>query len=388
MIRFTRILSEGLSAYGHSILIIFPEEILGKFTFKLPKFTKWLRYIDKYIIFPWKLRSIAKNSSSDSIFHICDHANSIYSSALKGVAHLVTCHDMLAIRGSMGDATTYCFASRMGIILQKWILYSLRQIPYIACVSKYTFEDLKKFLCKNKLKSELFIVPNSLNANFVPVKREESQKILLQFLGEQITHPFLLHVGSAHVRKNRMLLVQTLMHLSNAWNVVFAGEGMSAEELNYILKTGFKDRVKVFLKPKHDELCALYSAAHALVFPSWSEGFGWPVIEAQACGCPVVCSNLTSLPEVAGEAAIFIPADDPRACADAVIQLQKPQIRQKFVNKGFQNTKRFSLDQFIESYEYIYNETLANHNLMKNQKNRINLALFRKNQDIESNEQS
>jgi len=246
----------------------------------------------------------------------------------------------------------------MGVILQKWILSSLKQTHYIACVSKFTSNDLQKILFKTNAKCKIEVVPNALNANFLRIEKEDSQKILSKFTGSSLERPFMLHVGSSLHRKNRILLVRALQLLPDEWRVVFAGEGLSAEELNCISQVGFKDRIVVFEKPSHDELCALYSIANALVFPSWSEGFGWPIIEAQACGCPVICSNLTSLPEVAGDAAIFISADDPLVCADAVQRLEVPAIRNEFIKKGFQNSKRFNLDKMIDAYEHLYKKTL------------------------------
>jgi glycosyltransferase involved in cell wall biosynthesis len=358
MLRFASLLREGLSARGFNVVYLFPQEIFGKLSYMFPRFVKWLRYIDKFVIFPQKLRRIAKNCSSDSVFHICDHSNAMYGSALKSVAHLVTCHDILAIRGSLGDASAYCPASHLGVILQKWILSSIKKIPYVACVSIFTSNDLQKILFKSNSKCKLSVVSNALNAKFLRIEKEDSQKILSNFIGSSMDWPFLLHVGSSLARKNRILLLRALQHLPDEWRVVFAGAGLSMEELNCISNAGIKDRVIAFKKPSHDELCALYSIARALVFPSWSEGFGWPVIEAQACGCPVICSNLTSLPEVAGDAAIFISADDPLVCADAVQRLEVPAIRNEFIKKGFQNSKRFNLDKMIDAYEDLYKKTL------------------------------
>lgn len=358
MLRFEKILSEGLRARGCNVVSLFPHEVFGKLACMLPMFVKWLRYIDKFIIFPQKLRLIARSCSSDSVFHICDHSNAMYGSALRGVAHLVTCHDMLAIRGSLGDTSVYCPSSHVGVILQKWILSSLKQTPYIACVSNFTSNDLQKFLFETNAKCRISVVPNALNALFFRKEKEDSQRILRKLIGSSLERPFMLHVGSSLARKNRKLLVRALQHLPDEWRVVFAGEGLSADELNWISKAGVKDRIVVFEKPSHDELCALYSIANALVFPSWSEGFGWPIIEAQACGCPVICSNLTSLPEVAGDAAIFISADDPLFCADAVKRLEAPIIRNELIKKGFENIKRFNLDKMLDAYEDLYKKSL------------------------------
>jgi asparagine synthetase B (glutamine-hydrolysing) len=81
-------------------------------------------------------------------------------------------------------------------------------------------------------------------------------------------------------------------------------------------------------------------------------------VRSAGFGCPVICSNLTSLPEVAGRAAILIPAVDPIICADAVRRLEVHVIRKKFIDKGFENLKRFDLDNMIDAYEKIYKKAL------------------------------
>ncbi len=95
------------------------------------------------------------------------------------------------------------------------------------------------------------------------------------------------------------------------------------------------------------ELPALYQGATALVFPSLFEGFGMPVLEAMNSGCPVICSNVTSLPEIAGDAALFIDPTDPSALAEAILRLlTQPALREELIKRGRVQSTKFSWTDF------------------------------------------
>src|SRR5690606_22551456 len=108
--------------------------------------SKWLGYIDKYILFPivLKFRVNSKHSRGQDIkFHICDHSNAPYLKYLPKEVTGITCHDVLAIRGSMGFADAYAPASKFGKLLQKWILNNLKKAEILAAVSDFTLNQLK-----------------------------------------------------------------------------------------------------------------------------------------------------------------------------------------------------------------------------------------------------
>jgi alpha-1,3-rhamnosyl/mannosyltransferase len=107
--------------------------------------------------------------------------------------------------------------------------------------------------------------------------------------------------------------------------------------------------VEVRCHPSDEELRDLYRGAALLLFPSIYEGFGWPVLEAMACGCPVVCSNVASLPEVAGDAALMAGPDDVGRLADhCVAVLQQPGIAEACRVRGSVRAGGFTVERMTE----------------------------------------
>ena len=119
------------------------------------------------------------------------------------------------------------------------------------------------------------------------------------------------------------------------------------------------DRIVEIIYPDNSLVEALYNKALALLFPSLSEGFGWPVIEAQACGCPVICSDRSSLPEVAGDAALIRDVDDEAGFAADILRLMDATQRSFWVSKGLENVKRFTTQKMLFEYITLYKELNA-----------------------------
>jgi glycosyltransferase involved in cell wall biosynthesis len=110
-----------------------------------------------------------------------------------------------------------------------------------------------------------------------------------------------------------------------------------------IVDAGLEGAVRFLGYAARTDLPALYRQAACLVFPSLFEGFGMPVLEAMACGCPVVCSDSTSLPEIAGGAAVLVDPEDPEALADGVAQvLRERDLRESLIERGRRQAARFS----------------------------------------------
>ncbi len=244
---------------------------------------------------------------------ICDHSNAMYTPAASSAGHpvLVTCHDMGAVRGALGEPTD-CPASAMGKRLQRWIVRSLGRADLIACVSTATRNDVARLVRRpDGTPPVIRLVLNGLNAPFRRLPPAETEARLAGVEGLNDGQPFVLNVGSSLRRKNRDAVLRIFARVAAHWpqgRVVFAGEPLPAELNALAVELGVAERVVQVVGPTGPALEALYNRAFALLFPSRFEGFGWPVIEAQACGCPVLCSDAGSLGEVAGDRCV-------RACA-------------------------------------------------------------------------
>jgi glycosyltransferase involved in cell wall biosynthesis len=167
---------------------------------------------------------------------------------------------------------------------------------------------------------------------------------------------YFLYVGTLHPRKNLVRLVQAFAALLQSWNsipkqptdwlqLVLAGQkGWLYEEiLAEIRKLGLADRVVLTGYVPDADLPGLLSGALAFVYPSLHEGFGLPVLEAMACDTPVVCSNVSSLPEVAGDAALMVDPFDVESLAEALHQIVLDQgLRHTLVERGRQQVQLFS----------------------------------------------
>jgi glycosyltransferase involved in cell wall biosynthesis len=107
-------------------------------------------------------------------------------------------------------------------------------------------------------------------------------------------------------------------------------------------------------EPSNELLEALYNRAVTLLYPSRFEGFGWPIIEAQACGCPVICSMSAPLPEVAGDAGLFHPVEHEAGFAADLLRLTQADERARWSEKSRTNAERFSTTKMIDEYVAIY----------------------------------
>ncbi len=156
---------------------------------------------------------------------------------------------------------------------------------------------------------------------------------------------FLLHVGTVQPRKNLERLIEAYDPADIA--LVLAGRrGWLADS---IYEKG-KAKGALFLDyVADDDLAVLYSMATAYVAPSLYEGFGFTVLEAMACGTPVICSDGGSLPEVAGDAALIVPARDTQALAEAIRRvMDDDELRRTMIMQGFRNAGRFSWQRAAE----------------------------------------
>jgi glycosyltransferase involved in cell wall biosynthesis len=359
MLRFRDLVQGGLAADGFEVASIFPECRVGPASGKGPG-AKWLGYVDKYLLFPLRFGSLlaalkARHPDRKLIVHICDHSNAVYTGlAQKHAPVVVTCHDLLAVRGALGEDTD-CPASGLGRKLQMAILAGLKKANQIVCVSQATRADLIR-LGGPELAGRATVLPLAQNYSYGPMTESDATAALRQAGLDLPYRGYILHVGSDLRRKNREALLLSAAQIKETWPglIVFAGDPLTAEERAQAAALGLADRVREIQRPANATLHALYAAAHAFLFLSRAEGFGWPILEAQICGCPVICSNRTSVPEVAGDRALI---HEPDAYADIAADIQRLQdatFRDKVSELGRANAASYTVERMMRGYEDIY----------------------------------
>jgi glycosyltransferase involved in cell wall biosynthesis len=352
MLRYAEMLSGQLGLRGHQVEIICPQPVVGGLVSR-GALRKWLGYVDKYIFFPAKLRS---RSQGFDVVHVCDHSNSMYLPHTGGRPASITCHDLLAIASAQGRFPEQRI-SATGKVQQRWILKNLAAARHVVCVSNHTARELA--VLTGGAVRDVRVIPNSLNFACSPASEDEVRG-MRERLGIAASERYLFHIGGDHWYKNRTGVLHIFMALKavleesgvQAPRLVMAGQALSQESWDYVARHGFRESVIEVVGPSNEELCALYTGATALLFPSLYEGFGWPLIEAQSCGCPVITSKRPPMTEVAGEAALYVdPADEAVAAVLIAANLDRLALLRE---SGFENARRFGTDRIAAEYERFF----------------------------------
>jgi len=353
MQRFSAVLENTLKQRGHEVLLIRPESFFGKLMPSYKGTGKWLGYIDKFILFPPRLRRALYRVD---VAHICDHSNAFYAKYLKDIPHLVTCHDLLAIRSALGEIEENP-TKLSGRQLQKMILNGLRITKHIVCISETTKNDILRLTGLDP--RNVAVVYYGFNYPYSTMERQEAKKNL-EHIKIDIEKPFFLHVGKDVWYKNRLGVLDIFKHIlkfkeTSQFNLVFVGGGLTKKMHSFIGKHRLENRVFGIPFVESESLRALYSTTKALLYPSLYEGFGWPVIEAQACGCPVFAANRPPMTEVGGDTAVYIDPVKPQEAARTIVEsLRSSEKMANMREAGFVNVKRFSTENMVNKYIQVY----------------------------------
>lgn len=356
MEKFAAMLADGLARAGVAVRVVRPPPILGRLRRGATGLGKWLGYLDKFVLFAPRLWLA---SGWADVVHICDHGNAMYVGACRrGRVRVVTCHDLLAVRGALGEDTA-CTASAFGRWLQRWILSGLRRADCVPCVSVYTQSDALRLVGRGPAHVPLIL--NGLNRSFAPVPPQVAAERLAPWWERLAARPFVLHVGSNHVRKNRAGVVRAFAAYARDSDatLVLAGQPLPPALEQLIVALGVQERVLPLIQPSDAQVEALYSTAFATLFPSLSEGFGWPVVEAQACGCPVVASDIPPFREIAGSTVLMAGPEDVEGLAQALRTLEDPQRRAQLIAAGTANATRFTAARMVGEYLALYQSLLT-----------------------------
>jgi len=219
--------------------------------------------------------------------------------------------------------------------------YSATFATRLLADSEATRRDLISFY--NTPPEKITVVYPGYDESLKPVRHPNQKAIVAEKY--KLPQKFLLHVGTIQPRKN----LETLFDAYDPTQIALVCAGRRGSLSDSIYEKG-KAQGVMFLDYVDDaDLAALYSMAAAYVAPSLYEGFGFPVLEAMACGTPVICSDGGSLPEVGGDAAIVIAARDTQKFAEAIRRvIQDEHLRRELIIKGYRNLNRFSWERAAE----------------------------------------
>ncbi|MGK7945933.1 MAG: glycosyltransferase [Microcystaceae cyanobacterium] len=230
----------------------------------------------------------------------------------------------------------------------------LHAFKYIS-ISKNTAKDLIKFF-PFIAPEQICIAHCGISANWSPVSLKQIDYFRTKY---SINKPYFLLVGRrSESYKNAALFFQALSqwpHSKDIAIVCIGGDSQLEPELANLAQ-GVDTHV---LKLDDSELKSAYSGAVALVYPSIYEGFGLPIAEAMACGCPVITCRNSSIPEVAGDAVLYVGKDNVEEMRIALTQIQEPGLRNKLIESGFKQASQFSWHKMAETIEHYLVEAAA-----------------------------
>lgn len=366
MPRFANMLVEGMRSKGHSVQIWSPNP---KF-YNLPfpnSIKKWLGYIDQYIVFPLQVKKKLASCPNNTLFVFADQALGPWVPLVSHFPHVIHCHDFLAQRSALGEIKENR-TLWTGRTYQLFIRNGYRQGRNFISVSKKTKEDLHRFLVSEPLLSK--VIYNGLNQSFKIISTEIARKKVTEQTGINVTEGYILHVGGNQWYKNRIGVIE----IYNEWRVLnqlnkpllLIGEAPNRQLLLQVEQSSFKNDIH-FLPGMSDELVRYaYSGASVFLFPSFAEGFGWPIAEAMASGCLVITTDDTPMTEVGADAAYYLAskadyiekekngwAKEGAALIKKMLEFTQDE-HDEFIKKGLLNIKRFDTDIALSGIEKVY----------------------------------
>jgi glycosyltransferase involved in cell wall biosynthesis len=341
---------------GHEFLLLLPPESPEAFRSFGPNVTSMTPRARYYSLREqFELPRILREQRVDLL-----HSPHFLLPLVQACPAVVTIHDVIYL------ACPQDLNSRAGRLYYSAMMHaSARLAKRIITDSEFSKKEIVRFLGVDPEK--VAVVYPAVDDNIVRVADPEVSKVVLTKHG--IDRDYIFYTGIYKQRKNHAGLLRAFakfIALGGDGKLVIAGpisEGEAelrrlAQALNvsqYLVFTGFVD---------DSQLAALYSAARVYACPSLYEGFGFTVLEAMACGVPVVSSSAASLPEVGGDAALYADAADPEQFGQALYQaFTDASLRETLTRRGFENVRRFSWQKAatacLEAYEQVVGGTVS-----------------------------
>lgn len=261
----------------------------------------------------------------------------------------VTIHDVLFLK----NETFYSPEARRGLLRKlKWVL---ERTDIVIVPSEATRNDLAMIFPKEKI----YNVSSGYSSVFRPLNTEE----ISLFKKKKRLEAYILFVGIIQERKNIRGLIESFFILKTKFpgmKLVLVSNhlGFGGEKILTAIENS-KNDIILITNADEEEIVRFYNGASVFVFPSFGEGFGFPVLEAMACGTPVVTSHLSSLPEVGGDAVTYCNPCDPQDTANKMSSLlENENLRKEMREKGLNRAKQFSWEKTAEKLLNVWKENI------------------------------
>ena len=239
----------------------------------------------------------------------------------------------------------------------------VRWADRIIAISEYTKQDIIKHL--NADKKKIKVIHPATDSRFQPILNRKVIEIMKSKY--HIQGRYILTVGKSYIHKNIPHLIKAFKNLVSKENIehklVLVGEKYLVQanlQIQKIIAELDLEEKVIWLGYIDDEdMPAMFTGADLFVLPSYYEGFGFPVLEAMSCGTPVIASNVTSIPEVVGDAGILVSPTDVEELTRSMSALLKDQeLRNTLIKKGLERSKTFSWEKCARETLEVYNELL------------------------------
>ena len=271
------------------------------------------RLLNRFADYPRVARTLARDFD---VFHVVDHSYAQLVHALPAWRTLVTCHDLDTFRSVLEPAVER--RSLPFTLMTKRILSGLRKAAHIACDTEATRDGLVSLAGVDAERTT--VIHNGPHPSCTPVSEPAVEVEARRLLGPRRTID-LLHVGSTIARKRLDTLLKVFAKVRRAHpaaRLVRVGGPFTADQRTLARELRLEDAIVVLPFLDRATLAAVYRQSALLLLPSEREGFGLPVLEALACGTPVIASDIDALREVGGDAATYCPPDDVDQWAETV----------------------------------------------------------------------
>jgi glycosyltransferase involved in cell wall biosynthesis len=359
----------GLRSRGHRVYEFTAPVVMARLAGGQRGLRKWLGYFDQFVLFPPLLLLRRRRFPSRCLCVFADQALGPWIPLLKHRPHVIHVHDLLALEGALGEQPFHPVRFS-GRLYQRWIRRGFRQGRYFVSVSAASRKALARHLPAAPIVSE--VLYNPLPPRFAPLAPAVASAELKTSFPDVCNRPYLFHIGR-NWYKNRLgvlMIWQQLHQLGGDVDLVMVGQLEPSLVAWIAQRPSLQPHLHVLDRASDHLIVALYNRAAALLFPSHCEGFGWPVLEAMACGCPVISTDRAPMSEVAGEAATLLPPC-PVETADQEIWahqgalrvlevLQRPPTeRQHAREQGLLQARRFHYSVWLDQLEVHYQRALA-----------------------------